>query len=282
MYKLSAYEFRHTILPAWWKLFAFSLLFVFFYVCFYFEAFHLFVFEFDAIGGLKKLGLTLGDILLLEVGGILPVTDLNDVGVKFPISWFIAAASIFYIVISSVIKDPDGSGTQALIRLKKAKSWWYTKCASTLLLVTLSFCVGYGALVLMCKIQGIDCALMPNQRVFNLYFSALFTNTEVSQAKLFLYFCILPWFVISALSMALLVLSLFVKPMYAFAGGCAYYVAGIFYPSPFFISNYAMPVRSSVIDIYNFDFFSGSLICMGIIALCVYIGSVRVNRKDFV
>lgn len=80
--------------------------------------------------------------------------------------------------------------------------------------------------------------------------------------------------------MAQMTITLFIKPAFAYIVTCAYLAASVLCVYPFFITNFAMPVRSSAVGVYNFD--PGScLVGVIIIVLAVIaIGRHRILRMD--
>lgn len=253
--------------------------FSFFYLLFVFDSFHQFAYFLTGPDKINELNLSIGDGILFELGGSLPLPDNSQKrGISFPTSFFLCNILILYFTLNYLNDDINHGGIQIFTRLGSMKTWWHSKCILTIITVIIYYILGFTVFVFLCFISNKVMSLQPNTDVFSVRFHAIYR--PVPDWKLFIAFFIQPAVVMLCLSILQMTLSLFVKPVYAFTAISIYIMLGVFFVSPVFISNYAMPLRSAAIGIYNFDFFSGFLICMVIIIMSSDIGQKRASCMD--
>lgn len=255
-------------------------LFMFLFLCFIFEAFHLYAYIFDYPRQIKQIELSLGDVILIELGGMFPKSQMTTNSFTFPTAWFFTHIVVLYFTLDFAHEDYNHGGIQIFTRLGNLKVWWFSKCVLSLITVAVYYVIGYLTFGFLCLATNKNLNLQINSDIFALYFSARYTNSNEPFFNLLMGMCIMPAIVIFTMSICQMTLTLFVKPVYAFIVSCIYFIFGIFYTYPILISNYAMPVRSAVIGVYNFDFCSGILICSAICIIAFYIGGKRLKYID--
>ncbi len=253
--------------------------FSFFYLLFVFDSFHQFAYFLTGPDKIDELNLSVGDGILFELGGsLLLPNNIQKRGISFPASFFLSNILVLYFTLNYLIDDLNHGGIQIFTRLGNMKTWLRSKCILNIITVISYYVLGFIIFGFLCFLNNKIMSLQPNADVFSVNFHAIYKPT--SDWKLFIAFFIQPAVVMLCLSILQMTLTLFIKPVYAFTAICIYIMLGVFFVNPAFLSNYAMPLRSSAIGIYNFDFLSCFLICLVIIILSIVTGQKRASCMD--
>lgn len=259
------------------------LLFSFLYVSFVFEVFHYFPAELELPENINRLGVSLGDLILVEIGGTLPrVTATKSQIVMFPAAFFVVQIIPCGFTLNYLNDDLSRGGIQVLIRLGDMRIWWLSKCLRGIATAVLFYAVGFSCWALLCAATGKSLSLVPNASVFEAIFSAYFTNAAQPPVSFFVSMLILPILATVTLSLCEMTLTLFIRPIYAFLAICVYLIMGLYIISPAFLTNYAASVRSATIGVYNFSPVYGVGLCLAICTVAVTVGAVRVRSIDIV
>lgn len=257
--------------------------YAFLFLCFTFDIFHLFYTEVDGIWDINSLSLSFGDAAMFEIGGKLPpVLSGIDTSISFPTSWFLSHVIICYFTLHYIDADLTHGGIQVLIRIKPKCLWWCSKVILNTLSVVLSYTLGFVTFYLLSLLTGKINSFTLNPRLFTVIFSAYLNYEGISNGTMFLYVCVLPCVVGITVNLIQMTLTLYIKPIFAFLFMCVYLIVGMYYAHPILISNYAMPVRSEAIGIYNFNFCNGILICVLLCIVTILVGVNKVRRMDFI
>lgn len=259
------------------------LLFSFLFLKFIFDVFHYFPTELISPWNINALNPSLGDLILVEIGGSLPKYDaLGKLRIELPVVCLLVHLIPCGFTLNYLQDDIQHGGIQVFTRLGNLKAWWYSKCVWNAITVIWYYIVGYAAWCLLCAATGKSLALCPNAQIFNAFFSAELTDNYLSTQELFLGFIFLPALVSAALSLCQMALTLFIKPIFAFLISCIFFSFGVYYIHPVFFVNYAMPVRNSILGVYSFGSASGLLCCCAVSAIAVLIGKLRLSKYDIV
>ena len=259
------------------------LFFAFLFISFIFEVFHYFPMELGSPKNINQLGLSLGDLILVEAGGTIPKLDaMQKRVILFPVSFFLIHIIPCCFTLNYLHDDINQGGIQVFTRLGNMNLWWYSKCIHNFITVVSYYVLGFAVWALLCLLTGKTESLIPNSRVFEAFFSAYFTNASLPAYEFILCMFILPILVVSALSLCEMTLTLFMKPIYSFFVICIYFISGIYILHPAFLTNYAMSVRNAAIGVYNFNSLFGICLCLAISAASVIIGKLRLRRFDII
>lgn len=260
-----------------------ALLFSFLFVSFYFEVFHYFPVELGSPINVNQLGLSLGDLIMVETGGALPrYNAMYEKKHLFPVAFFLVHILPCCFTLNFSHDDINQGGIQVFTRLGNMNTWWYSKCLWNGITVASYYLVGFFIWLVLCHFSGKSLSLLPNSNVFLAFFAAYFTNEKLSSMDLFPCMIVLPVLVTITLSLCQMTLTLFTKPILAFFATCLYFILGFYCIHPAFLTSYAMPVRNAMIGVYNFDTLFGIGLCSIICALAIYIGKLRLCRFDIV
>ena len=285
-FKLLWYDLRNGLFskPARWVIVAtlFALLFLIFSV----DVLHWWWFDSRVeqdIRNINVIGLSFGDVVLTQLGGMLPIifTTLAD-SFDFPVKWLLPHVLILYFTLNYVSEDLTHCGVQVLTRARSKNAWWLSKCIWNVFTVVSCFVVGIGVLYVFSFVTGKELGFVFNSEVFFHLMSEWLPEQNAGAWEYFMALCIMPCVVCVTVSLLQMVLSLFVKPVFAYIVSCVYYIAGAYYAHPLLISNFAMSSRSAVIGFYNFYAGSGLIICMVFSVSAVLIGISRLGKMDLI
>lgn len=253
------------------------------FLCFVFDAVHMSVRFTGSPGNIRSLPLSVGDAILFELGSYLPTdSSAGQTRLVFPTMWFLLNILPLYITLSYTRHDLSGCGIQVLTRLHSKKRWWLSKCVLSMASVATYYAVIYTVLAVLCLVSGLDPSLIPDETLFLTRFSAIFLSDGVTEFQMFLALCVMPCIVTVALSLVQMMLTLFIQPVFAYIAVCSYMVGSVLCIHPIFITNFAMPIRSSAVGIYNFDSTSGLVYSVLTAVVAVAIGAVRISRMDII
>lgn len=283
MFKVIRYDLRFGIYESMRKYLLITLFGALVSLCFLFDAVHMSVRLTGSPGNIKSLPLSMGDVILFELGSQLPSDSLAGLTrLSFPTMWFLLNILPLYITLNYTTHDLGGCGIQVLTRLRSKKRWWLSKCVLSMAFVVTYYAVIYLFLAALCLASGFDLSLIPDETLFSIRFSAVFLSDGVTEFQMFLALCVMPCIVTAALSLAQMMLTLFIQPVFAYIAACAYVVGSVLCVHPAFITNFAMPIRSSAVGIYDFDFASGLVYSALIATVAIVIGAVRISRMDII
>ncbi len=254
---------------------------LFSYICFLFifDAFHFFADVVSHPVKIGELGLSFGDLILFELGGNVPLLNNTNISnLSFPTIFFVVHITLLFFTLNYVHTDLNRGGIQVFTRLGSFRTWWFSKFFWNILTVLAYYTIGFATIWVLFHLLGSNTSLQPSAEAFIRKFHAIYI--VVSSKELFVAYFVMPVMVMLSLSLAQMTLTLFIKPIYSFIITSLYFAAGIFFIYPLFVSNYAMPVRSSAVDLYNFDVLSGLIICFAIITLSYITGLFRASRMD--
>lgn len=267
----------------WLRVILVALLFSFLFLSFAFEVFHYFPLELGSPKNVNDIGISLGDLLLVEIGGIIPKFNaLQKQIIQFPTAFFLVHLLPCCFTLNYLYDDMGQGGIQIFIRLGDINLWWFSKCIRNLITVLLYYLIGFSCWLLLCVFTGKSLSLIPNEAVFEAFFGAYFTNATLALNDFFLCMFILPVLVVIALSLFGMTLTLFIKPIYAFFAICLYFISGLYVIHPVCLSNYAMPVRNATIGVYNFNSLFGIGVCFSVCVATVFVGKLRLRCFDII
>ena len=282
LFKAIRYDLRFGILESMKKYLFAVLLAAFIFAGLIVEARSLSLMLTDSPYNVFKLPISFADVVLIELRTSLPAVQkaVGITGFTFPTMWFLLNIIPCYLTLDYATRDLGGGGIQVITRLHSKSRWWISKCVLSIAAVCVYYIIIYAVLALLCLAFGFDLSLIPDETIFATQFSAKFISAEVTSLQMFSALCLMPCIISAVLCLVQMTLTLFMKPVFAYMIICAYLAAAVLCVSPLFIANYAMPLRSAAIGVYNFDFASG-LLCSAAVALAdIIIGRFRIVKMD--
>lgn len=278
MFKLLRYNIRLGIFEERQKYISALMFSAFLCVCFYFDAIHLSVLLFNEVRSIRSLALSFGDFILLEQGSCILRDGLKNL--SFPTIWLLYHIIPCYMVLHLAYNDLEGHGIQILIRSKSKIKWWYSKCLLCAVSVMIYYTLNLLIPLLFCKATGIRLSWIPNPQIISAYYQAMFFPELVTEGSMMVSMWLMPMLVTIAMSLLQLVLTLLYKPIIPFIVICSLYIGSVVCVTPAFLPNYAMPIRSEAIGIYNFDFYTCFLYSIVLIFISVILGRFKILKMD--
>lgn len=281
MYKVIRYDLRYGVLEGWRKLLLAVGMGALVLVSCYIDFVSLSLYFTGEIWDFGSLGVSLGDMIVLGLGanfGRAGGGEMRDF--VFPTLWYLSVLFPCYMTLTLASDDLSAGGVQIMSRLRGRGRWWLSKCVLCAALVVLYYAALYALLWLVCVLLGFSISVVPNEIIFSTRLHAAFVASETTPAALFAALIVQPILVAVALSLAQMAMTLFVKPIYALIAVAAYLAASTLVISPAFLGNFAMPLRSSAIGVYNFDFLSCFLLCAALSAIAALAGWWKIAKTD--
>ncbi len=259
---------------------------LFFFFQFYMDALHIFWSGETLAENVEAFGnrsVSLCDSLLYLTGGMLPVSfaALSD-SFQFPVRWLFPHMLILYFTLNVARSDLGKGGIQILTRTRRRGSWWLAKCVWNIATVSVYFAVEFAIWILVSFLLGKSGIEPLNEVLFEGIFNGRLPGqmTAADARKCVLTFVLMPTAVCASVSLLQMTLTLYVKPVFAYLCILTYYVAGIYSAHPFFLSNYALSVRSMAVGLYHFRLGTGVCLCLLLGIFSAIIGGVRIYRMD--
>lgn len=281
MFKAVRYDLRYGVMEGWRKYLLAAAFGAFVFTNFFFDSVGQSMYFTNGPWNMRELGLSMGDLIILELGANFGRTGSEgSASFNFPTLWYISILLPCYMTLTLASDDISAGGVQIMSRLQRRGKWWVSKCVLCVASVMLYYLTLYAATWVICIIVGFESSIVPDEAVFNSLFGAKFIASETTPTALFVSLVIQPCLVAAALSLLELAATLFVKPIFAFIVVAAYLAASTLIISPVFLGSFAMPIRSSAIGIYNFDFPSCLLICVALSAVAILSGRWKIIKTD--
>lgn len=249
LFKAIRYDFRFGIYESIKRYLLIALFAAFVFVCLIFDMVHISVFLTGSVNGLWRLPISFADVILFELGGYLPVSQNAGDGFSFPTIWFLSIIIPCYLTLSYTTRDLGGSGIQVITRLQSKGRWWISKCILNATTIILYYVVIYIVIATLCFVFGFNLSFIPDETIFSAEFNAIFLASQTTNFQMFLALCLMPCIITVALSLVQMMMTLFIKPAFSYIVICAYLATSVLCVYPFFITNFAMPVRSSAVGI---------------------------------
>lgn len=281
--KLLRYDLRQGLWAKPAKGVAVAALAGFFFFCFCLDTFHTFYYQVSGFKDINALGLSFGDVLLTQIGGVLPPDTAGGIeSFSFPIKWFFLHALILFFTLDHASGDLGRCGMQVISRCGSKGRWWLSKCLWNLTATAFYYAVFFAVTALLSAISGKDMSMTLNAQVFAANFAESLPAWCASDGALLTALCILPCVVGLALNMLQMTLTLYMRPMAAYLAVCAYLMAGVFYAHPALLSNFALTVRSRAVGVYALSNAEGIMLCLGLIFAAVGVGLWRIRNMDLI
>lgn len=275
-FKVVKYDIKNGLLvsPKRWILLIAYILFL--CVDFSLSAFHIYFFDLDSVFDIHTLPLSLGDLILYQLGGMIPRFEDSFM---IPTAWFLFHGGLCYMTLSYPSEDLSAGGIQVMIRIKRKILWWFSKCLWNFLMTFCYHAISYLVMFLFCGFTGLDLSFTLNKELFAAKYGWTLP-IQGTQRELLLGMMVLPFLASAVISLMQMTISLFVRPVFAFTISAIYLLLGAYFTFPFLLSNDAMPVRSAVIGVYDFTFRSGIVLCGIIGAGSILIGALSTTKRD--
>lgn len=197
---------------------------------------------------------------------------------SFPSVWTLLFVFVMFMTLIYPFKDLNGFGKFVLMNTRSRKIWWYSKCCWIIVtmaivnIIILSVITVFGLLTKASfsgEVSGCCIAVANNK--FDYY---MYKDFHIGLKLL------LPFFVMTAMSMLQMTISLAVKPNVSFMLTVAHLISAAFYKTPFLFANYTMLLRSDTVAESGLSASQGILLTVLVTAVSMIIGSIVFSRRD--
>lgn len=233
----------------------------------------------DSIDAEAQIKWTLGNMLLYAFGGMQEYIPQPGVAFQFPAFWMLSYLLLAYITLYYPFNDLEEFGQNILIRCRGRKLWWFSKCIWNVSSVLCFFLLAWIVFIIGCLLSGcsLSMELSPSMSAILKLDAGMYMQFP---ASLILQTFLLPPLIMIAMNLFQMALSLFIKPFYSFIVTVAVLLTSSYYLSPFFIGNYAMPLRSDQMVTNGVSLTAGIIFSLLIIAVSVIVGGVAFQKRD--
>ena len=239
------------------------------------------VYSFNSV--IEELGAqikpNLGNMLLYAFGGMQEYKPSPGVAFQFPAFWMLSYLLLAYITLYYPFNDLEEFGQNILIRCRGRKLWWFSKCIWNVSSVLCFFLLAWIIFIIGCLLSGcsLSMELSPSISAILKLDAGMYMQFP---ASLILQTFLLPPLVMIAMNLFQMALSLFIKPFYSFIVTVAVLLTSSYYLSPFFIGNYAMPLRSDQMVTNGVSLTAGIIFSLLIITVSVVVGGIAFQKRD--
>ncbi len=224
---------------------------------------------------------TTGDYFLALVGGCGKVEQVPGGGSTFvmPVMWMVFLLWTMFASLYYPFLDLNGMGKHLLCLSGQRGIWWFSKCLWTVCNTLINYLMAFTASTVSGLCFGAKLSMEANVYLYQeleMNVGTLTSETVWDTTPLFF----LTAFVLVALALLQLTLSVAAKPLFSYLLMAAYLFAGAYVQSPALLGNYAMPARSTLLATTGLSPLLGGLLCLWVIVGSVLLGWVLFGKKD--
>lgn len=222
---------------------------------------------------------TLGNMLLYAFGGMQEYKPAPGVAFQFPAFWMLSYLLLAYITLYYPFNDLEEFGQNILIRCRGRRLWWLSKCVWNISSVLCFFLLAWIIFIIGCLLSGcsLSMELSPSMSAILKLDNGRYMQFPASLIPQTL---LLPPLVMISMNLFQMALSLFIKPFYSFMVTAVVLLTSSYYLSPFFIGNYAMPLRSDQMVANGVSLTAGIIFSLIIIIVSVVAGGIAFQKRD--
>lgn len=220
-----------------------------------------------------------GDFLITIFGGC-KSNDIQEAGIAFqvPFLWMAYVCWMLFLVLRYPLEELEGIGKHQLVLSGRRSLWWFSKCIWICLEIVVSFIAVYIGNFLAGLFVNTKCSFLVNSYMVD----------ELNFSRIGL--VSLPWNIIGllvsnicilmAITIAQMLLSLYIKPMYAYLLMVAYLLSSTYFDTPFFLGNYMMGARSNCFFESGYDCSMGCIVGLWLASLISIVGWCCFEKYD--
>ncbi len=225
----------------------------------------------------ENLKCSIADIILnMFIGNEQFAPDLKK-GIHISIIWLVFHTLMFSFIGFYIEDDLKKNATSLIIRVKSRKQWWTSKAIWCVLTVSIYYALFFAVALVFAALFGTISFEANTQIAYE------FLNINVSDVGMFdVIFAsfILPMIISTSVALFSAMLSLIMKPVYAFLIVIFYLAASAFYCSVFLLFNFSMIIRNNFYSVNGVANQYGALIAICLMMVSYSIGLILIRRKD--
>lgn len=221
----------------------------------------------------------IGDFLITIFGGC-SSNAIQETGIRFqvPFLWMAYVCWMMFLVLRYPLEELNGIGKHQLILSGRRSSWWFSKCTW----ICIETAVSFFSVCLGVSLAG---------QIVNAKWS-FFVNSYMADELGFSRADLLnsPWnitgllasnlCVLIAIGILQMLLSLYIKPMYAYLLMVAYLLSSTYFDGSLFLGNYMMGARSGCLLENGYDFGVGCIVSLWFGSLVSIVGWCCFEKYD--
>lgn len=224
---------------------------------------------------------SVGDAVFYTLSGELPYTPSELEKFSFPALWIAIYVYSGFITLTYLIRDLQGMGKLVLAKCHSRRLWWISKCLCTVAGCTINFVILIFSIFLCVVITGGDLGLKIDETVYRLVkisdIEAMIGTPTRLLSALFLSLLISV-----TLALAVQLLSLYLKPVVAFAGYIAILIISVYCNVSLCFPGYLMLVRNGGLVLGGLNSMWGYIITAFVFLLVFFVGCRLFDRYDVI
>lgn len=237
--------------------------------------------ETDLSGIIEKRGpFSVGSLLCYFFAGVRPWDVSVNGALPFPAAWLMVLCVTLFLTLRFPLQDLRLNGANVIVLSESRWSWWLSKCA-WIAIWTLIPCIAAAVVALIWALVTGSSISLELSDGFEVVIEQAPYNRPAHVGVPTVFLLSVPLW-LAAFGLLQLCLSLFTRPVVAFAALFAYLYASAFSASSFLLGNYLMSARSSCLLVDGFDPFYGALLALLVGGISVLAGGFYFQKMDLV
>lgn len=221
--------------------------------------------------------MNVGDYIMYYLSGISEYIPDENTPFPLPFVWMFQILGCCFFCLHYPLEDLRTSGKHRLILCGNRTLWWISKCVWLTVNVVVYYVIAYASSIVAGVLSGAKRS--PCITSYTTYLLKLTGILKDAPYNGMVYFLFIP-FVVIAICMVQMTLSLLMKPLYSFIFSAAYLLAAAYFKTPYLIGNFAMLARSELIDVEGFSMAMGGSTAGIVIAVSLLSGILIFKNKD--
>ena len=192
---------------------------------------------------IDRNNVTYGDYWMYLYGGMKEYIPSPDNPFQFPVLWMVTILTLFFILLNYPYKDMLTVGQQVIVKSKGRKLWWNSKCLWNILGVLTYHVILICSSMLFALFLKFPLSNKINTELISYLFTIDTMTFQPTKPEIPLIVALLPIFLLIAINLLQMTISLFVKPTVSFLFIMILLLSSSYLLVPYMIGNYGMILR---------------------------------------
>lgn len=227
---------------------------------------------------------TIGDFALFLLKGEDPFVITQEM--EYPLYWIAFVISALFTTTGLLQKDLQGYGVQILLRGQEKRLWWLSKCVTIIIMTIYAYVVSYAAFLAYCILEKNSLSLKLTDTVLFEVANGTYAQAQAalpnSVSEQIILIIVLPVFILIAMNMIQMVLSILFGPIVSFSVLVGYMVMALFVVSPYVLPAYLMINHSSSIIVGGLNCKTGIIVSVITSLSMAIFGEILFYKKDII
>lgn len=222
---------------------------------------------------------TVGDYCLSIFAGS-QIDAIQTMGSSFhiPFAWLFYVFWMLYVLLRYPLENLNSMGKHLLVLSRSRTAWWFSKCIWICIGTFFHFVSALAGIITMALLCGAKANFTINSYCPVIF--GFFSGNIKDGPWSLIPFLRCSLFVLIALGILQLTLSLFLKPLYSYLMVIAYLLASLYFRGPLFLGNFLMGARSDVFVTSGYSAFYGTLLALFAGVIAVIWGLLKFQTYD--